>query len=149
MSKTLAEQIAVAPARAHVVAECVALVDGEVQTKSGLSGIAIKGAFAAVTKIKPGFIASVVDALLDEWVAKMEPYYARWRSGGQGSLGEFFAARSDDVAEDLLAVTDAKLGTTRYRAAASLYEKMRASAKKHVAVAVPKLGALVERHVAA
>lgn len=145
--KTLADYVGVAPARDRVVADCVTLVDEEVKSKGGLSGVAIKGAYGTVKAIKPRFVPEVIDALFDDWVAKLEPYYAKWRNGGSGSLAEFLTARSDDVAEDLLSVTDTRAARSKHKTATKLYGKMRPSAKRNVAAAIPKLGALMERHV--
>lgn len=147
MHPTLAEYVARPPVRERVVADCVALIDEEVKSKGGLSGVAVKGAYGTVKTIKPRFVPEVVDALLDDWVARLEPYYGKWRSGGSGSLAEYLTARSDDVAEDLLAVTDERAGRTRHKTASKLYNKMRPSAKRNVSTAVPKLGALMERHI--
>jgi hypothetical protein len=147
MHSTLAEYVAKPPARERVVADCVALIDEEVKAKGGLSGVAVKGAYGTVKAIKPRFVPEVVDALLDDWVGKLEPYYGKWRAGGSGSLAEFLTARSDDVAEDLLAVTDERAAKTRHKTASKLYNKMRPSAKRNVAAAVPKLGALMEKHI--
>jgi hypothetical protein len=144
---TLAQYVAVEPPRAALVAACARLVDEEVRAKSGFSGIAIKGAYAAVKAIKPGFVEDVIDALFDEWVGKMEGHFTRWRAGGQGGFASFVAARAEDVAEDLLAVTDGRAKTTKHRAAAGFYDKLRPAAKKNVAAAVPKLGGLMEPHI--
>lgn len=146
-AKTLAEYVAVPPVRERVVADCVTLIDDEVKAKGGLSGVAVKGAYKTVKAIKPRFVTEVVDSLLDDWVAKLEPYYTKWRSGGSGSLSEFLTARSDEVAEDLLVVTDERAGNTKHRTASKLYGKMRPSAKRNVSAAVPKLGSLMERHI--
>ncbi len=147
--KTLAEYVATPPTRERVVADCAALVDEEVKSKGGLSGVAIKGAYGTVKAIKPRFVPDVIDALLDEWVAKLEPYYAKWRAGGTGSLAEYLTARSDDVAEALLSVTDARAASTKHKTAGKLYGKMRPSAKRNVSAAIPKLGSLMEQHVRA
>ena len=147
MLATLAEYVAKSPVRERVVADCVALIDEEVKSKGGLSGVAVKGAYGTVKTIKPRFVPEVVDALLDDWVAKLEPYYGKWRGGGSGSLAEFLTARSDDVAEDLLAVTDERAARTKHKTASKLYNRMRPSAKRNVSGAVPKLGALMEKHI--
>ena len=147
-SKTLADYVGKPPARDRVVADCVTLVDEEVKNKGGISGIAIKGAYGTVKTIKPRFVPEVVENLLDDWVAKLEPHYARWRSGGSvGSLAEYLTARADDVAEDLLAVTDERSARSKHKTAKKLYGKMRPSAKRNVSAAVPKLGALMEKHI--
>jgi len=148
-NKTLAEQIATEPTRATVIGECVTLVDGEVRQKSGVSGLAVKGAYGTIKKIKPGFVAAAIDGLLDGWLEKLEPYYVKWRGGDSGTFAEYVTVRQDEVSEALLAVTDERAETSKHRTAAKLYKKLRPSAKTNVAQAVPKLGALIESHLEA
>jgi len=145
---TLAEQILVEPTRERVVAECVPLIDSEVKSKGGMGGIAVRTAYATIKTIKKGFIRDVVDALLDDWVGKMEPYYETWNGAGRTtSFTDYLVARSDDVADALLEVTDERAASTRHKTAGKAYKKIRGGAKDHVATAVPGLAALVERHL--
>jgi hypothetical protein len=144
---TLTEQITAEGTRPSVVAECVTLIDGEVKSKGGLGGVALRGAYATIKAIKRGFVAGVVDALLDDWVAQLEKYYTGWRAGTGTSFTEYVTARSEDVAEDLLKVTDERAATTKHTTARKAYNKMRGSAKKHVTAAVPKLGGVMEQHL--
>jgi hypothetical protein len=146
---TLVERIAVPPQRAQLVEDCVHLIDAQVKHKSGLSGMAIKGAYATIKTIKKGFVPGVVEALLDDWLRKLEPHHDRWAAGGHGTFAEFVIARSDDVAEDLLAVTDQRAQTTEHKTAKKAYERMRGSAKKNVIEAIPDLARLIEKHLAA
>lgn len=145
--KTLAEIVGVEPARPEVVAGCIVLIDAEVKAKRGVKGIAIKGAYRTVKAIKPRMVRDVVEALLDDWLAKMEPYYRDWTSAGSGSFAEFVGERSEDVAEDLLTVTDERAAKTKHKTAGKLYRRLRPSAKVNVASAVPELGALIEGHL--
>src|SRR5690606_30468556 len=101
----LAHKLTAEPARPRVIEDCVRLVDEEVGQKGGLSGAAIKTAYATVKKVKPRFVPEVIDGLLDDWVARLEPYYESWSKGG-GSFAAYLTARSDEVADDLLGVTD-------------------------------------------
>jgi hypothetical protein len=146
-TKTLSEQISVEPTRGKVVADCVKLVDAEVKAKSGLSGVAIKGAYGTVKKLKPKFVPEVIDALFDDWMERLEPHYQTWVGAPSGSLTEFLTARSEDVAEALLSVTDERAEVSKHKTAKKLYKKMRPKAKTNVIGAVPKLGALVESHL--
>ena len=145
---TLVERIAVPPQRAKVVEDCCHLIDEQVKHKSGLSGMAVKGAYATIKTIKRGFVPGVVEALLDDWLKKLQPHYDRWASGGSGTFSEFVIARSDDVAEDLLAVTDERAETTTHTTAKKAYLRMRGSAKKNVIEAIPDLARLIEQHLA-
>jgi hypothetical protein len=148
MSQSLVERIGAEPQRAKVIDDCVALIDSQVSAKGGLSGMAIKGAYATIKAVKRGFVPSVVDALLDDWLGKLQPHYDKWSAGGGGTFAEFVIARSDDVAEDLLAVTDERAASTKHTTAKKAYEKMRGSAKKNVIEGIPELARLVERHLA-
>ncbi|MBK9031002.1 MAG: hypothetical protein IPL61_06650 [Myxococcales bacterium] len=107
MTQSLVERIGVAPHREKVIEDCCGLVDAQVKAKSGFSGIAIKGVYATVKTFKRGFVPSVVNAMLDEWLGKLQPYHDKW-AGADGGFAQFLIARSDDVAEDLLLVTDAR-----------------------------------------
>ena len=147
-TSSLVDRIAVPPQRAQVVDDCVHLIDAQVKAKSGLSGMAIKGAYATIKTIKKGFVTSVVEGLLDDWLRKLQPHHDRWEAGGkQGSFADHVIARSDDVAEDLLAVTDERARTTTHTTAKKGYERMRGSAKKNVVEAIPELARLIERHL--
>ncbi len=149
MSQSLVERIGVEPWRAQVIADCVELIDAQVKAKGGLSGMAIKGAYATIKTIKRGFVPSVVEALLDDWLGKLQPHHDRWSAGGAGTFSEFVIARSEDVAEDLLQVTDERAAKTSHTTAKKAYEKMRGNAKKNVIEAIPELARLIEKHLAA
>jgi len=145
---TLQEQIDNEATRPRVVAECVTLIDQQVKAKTGIKGVAIKAAYATIKAIKRRFVPDVVDALLPEWLEKIEPYYQKWLGGDTGTFAEFIIARSEDVAEDLLTVTDARAEKTRHKRAKKYYLKHRGSAKDNVVQAVPDLARLLERHLA-
>ena len=143
---SLADKMTKPPARERVISECCTLIDEEVKSKGGLGGIAVKGAYGVVKAVSPKFVPEVVDAMLDEWVAKLEPFYNDW-SGNRGGkdFGAFLAARGPDAADKLLQVTDARAQRSKNGTVKKMYEKMRGSAKKHVEEALPRLGRLVER----
>lgn len=149
MPQSLVERIGVEPLRAKVIEDCVELIDAQVKAKGGLSGMAIKGAYATIKTIKRGFVPGVVDALLDDWLGKLQPHHDKWAAGGSGTFAEFVIARSDDVAEDLLQVTDERAAKTSHTTAKKAYEKMRGGAKKNVIEAIPDLARLIERHMTA
>jgi hypothetical protein len=146
---SLAEKMTKPPARERVIADCCALVDSEVKNKGGLTGIAVKTGYGIVKAVSPKFVPEVVDAMLDQWVAKLEPLYVDWQKAGNGkSFGDYLTSRSADAADRLLQVTDERAARAKNPTVKKMYEKMRSSAKKHVEEALPGLGKLVEKAAA-
>ena len=91
----------------------------------------------------------VVEALLDDWLDKLQPYYDDWSQTRAGTFSEHLIGNSEQVAEDLLTVTDVRADNTSHKTAAKAYRKMRPSAKNNVIEAVPGLARLIEGHMPA
>lgn len=131
--------------REAVVKDCIALIDAQVKEK----GFVIKSAYATVKAIKKTFVPEVVDSLLNDWLGKLQPHYDKWTANKATTLSDFLVSRSDDVAEDLLSVTDQRAEKSSHGTAKKMYGKMRDGAKRNVVEAIPELAKLVEKHVAA
>ena len=141
----LAEALCSPAKRPQVIRDVCALVDAEVSAKSGLAGIAIKGGYAVVKSIKPGFVPAAVDHMLDEFVQKLEPFFADHQREAKGTFESYVSARTNAVAEALLGVTDGRAAKADSGTLKKTYEKLRPYAKKNVEQAVPGLGRLVDR----
>ena len=146
MSVTLKEALLSEAQRSTVLTDCEKVIDEEVAAKSGFSGLAVKGAFAMVKAIKPGIIHESVNALLDEFVEKMEPFYADFKSKGTGTLEGYFSARPSEVADALLGVTDARARKSTNSTLKKAYESLRPKGKLHVETALPRLARMVAKH---
>lgn len=142
---TLPEVLTSEANKGRVVEDCCALIDAEVKDKGGISGLAIKAGYGAVKGVKPGFVKNVVSDLLPDFAKALDPIYQEAKTAGQ-PVGDFFASRSDRVAEALLAITDAKAQKSKNGLVKGTYEKLRGSAKKNVEAAVPRLGKMLESH---
>jgi hypothetical protein len=133
------------PVRPLVIAECVDLIDGVVRQK----GFVIKSAYATIKAIKKRFVPEVVESLLDDWLGKLQPHYDKWAASKTSTFTDYVVARSDDVAEDLLSVTDARAEKTTHTTAKKMYLRMRDGAKKNVVESIPDLAKMIEKHLAA
>jgi len=141
------QEILLAPGRRPtVIIDCVELVDREVASKSGLTGMAVKAAYMVVKKLKPGMIREAVDSLLDEFVGRMQPFYAECLAAGL-QVESFFGSRAEAIANALLGVTDAKAARAKNRTIKSAYEKLRPTGLKHTAAAVPGIARLIRKHI--
>jgi hypothetical protein len=144
---TLLETLAVAPKRETVIADTLTVIDQEVASKGGISGMAIKAAYKLVKSFKPGFIHEVVDAMLDDFCRNLQPVVDDALAQGK-PIGEFFAANPGRVADALLAITDERARRSSHGTIKAAYEKLRGTAKKHVEEAAPRVGAMIQKHAA-
>jgi hypothetical protein len=143
MSLTLVDQLGKEPARPQVIADCVNLIDAAVKSK----GFFIKSAYATIKAIKRKMVPEVVDALLDDWLGKLQPHYDKWQTQKSTPFSDYLIARSEDVAEDLLSVTDERAQKTSHTTAKKLYLRMRDSAKKNVVESIPELSRTLEKYL--
>jgi hypothetical protein len=142
---TLKERLGEGDPRKAVVRDACEVLDLEVADKGGLGGVAIRGAYSIVKGIKPGFIAEVIDGLLDDFLDALDPIYQEGKAAGQPA-SKHVAANADRVAEKLLAITDERAQGSSRAVIRKTYDKLRPSAKKHVAAAAPRLGQMLDRH---
>jgi hypothetical protein len=141
----LAEILTQPAVRPQVVQACADLIDAEVATKSGLSGLAVKAGYKLVKTFKPGMVPNVVDRLLPEFADAMQPMYDESTrlaaTHGTAPAEAFTAHLGQDrtrVAAALLTVTDRRAE----KASGPLkktYARLRDTAETHVQAAVPGL----------
>lgn len=141
--------LADASKRPRLLSDCERLIEAEVDAKGGLTGLAIKGAYKVVCAIKPGIIREAMDGLLDDFVKRLEPFYAEHRKNGgePRSFGDALARRAGDVADGLLGITDDRARKAKNASLKSAYDKLRPQAKKHVEEAVPRVGRTLSPHL--
>lgn len=135
--------------RKIIVRDCVDLIENEVRSKKGVSGMAVKAAFSVVRAVRPGMIAQSVDGLLDAFMSQIQPLFEEYQiQGPTTTLEAYLGARADEVAEDLLAVTDRRAQRASNRTLVKAYQKLRPKGKGHLVAAVPAVGALLDRYTA-
>jgi hypothetical protein len=148
MTATLQQTLLTEENGAPLVADCQALVEQELASKSGVSATGIKVAYKAVTAFAPGYYQGVVGGMLPGMVAALEPFWADFAASGGSSFGDYLAKRGDEVAEALLSVTDEMAAASDKKSVVKAYGAVRGGAVKHVEAALPNLGALVQKYAA-
>ena len=134
--------------RSSVVQDCVSLIDEEVRSKSGFSGIAVKGAYAIVKKIKPSIVMEVVERLVEPFSENLDPFYQTFLQGGaKEAFTTFLLPKAPAVANALLAITDERAKKSDNRTLRGAYDKLRPTGVKHVESAVPAIGKLIQKYV--
>lgn len=146
MAETLQDLLLTPDTRPQVVVDCQQLLDAQVESKKGVSSIAVKGAYGMVKAVRPGIIRDTVDDLLDQMIARLEPFYGDYRTAGEGSLPDYLAGRGDEVSDALLGITDARAERSHRATIKKAYGKLRPQGKKHVQEALPAVGQLIEKY---
>jgi len=131
--------------RKEVITDCAKLIDEEVASKGGFSGLAVKAAFATVKALKPGMIPHAIDDLLDEFADKIDPFYQAAKDAKQ-PVDAYIAGRAADIAEALLQITDGRAARSKHGTIKKAYEKLRPAGKKHTMEAMPRVGRLILKH---
>jgi hypothetical protein len=146
MAATLRDALLAPDVQPQVVADCEALVNGEVASMSGVSGAAVKLAYRTVRTYDAGHIHRMIDGLLPRFADALQPYWTDFTAAGGGVFGDYLAKREDEVCEALLAITDERGRNSGRPVIVKAYNTVRGSAAKHVKAALPAVGALVERY---
>ena len=146
MAATLQEILLTPDTKPQVTADCLTLIQQEVSAKSGVSGTTVKLAYKTVNAFASGYVQSMVGTLLPDMIVKLEPYWADFSASGAGDFGDYLVKRGDEVSESLLSVTDARAAASDRPTIIRAYRSVRGSAAKHVAAALPAVGALVQKY---
>jgi hypothetical protein len=130
--------------KAMVIDECCHMIEVQLASKSGMSGIALKTAFAALKGVKPGYIPYVVEQILPQCLTALDRI---WSEGVEkGDPIAYLNANRSHTADALLGVTDARVKNAKRQIVRGTYEKLRGSAKKHVEEAVPDLAKVIDNY---
>ena len=146
MAATLQEILLTPDTQPQVTADCLTLIKQEVSAKSGVSGTAVKLAYKTVNAFASGYLQSMVETLLPEMVAKLEPYWADFNASGAAEFGDYLAKRGGEVSEALLEATDGLAAESSRPTVLKAYRSVRGGAAKHVTAALPAVGALVQKY---
>lgn len=142
---TLSDTLLSATNRPKLIRDCTDMVDAEVASK-GLTGLPIKAGYKMVKAIKPTIIPEVLDGLINDMVKNLEHFWEAYEKGGkQGQFSSYLTARSGEVADALLKITDDRAKTTSHKALKSAYEQLRPVGKKNVEAAVPRVAGVVSK----
>ena len=128
------------------VADCQALIDGEVDGKSGVSGTAIKSAYKVAATFAPGYYTATIRSILPDMLDALEPFWAGFLKSGTAEFGDYLTNRGEEASEALLSVTDRMADVSGRVAIVKAYKMVRGSAGKNIEAALPALGALLQKY---
>ena len=143
LSETIQDQAV----RANIAQDCSQLMDEQVATKSGISGLAIKATYGVVKGVGAGYIPGAIERLLPEAFVALDPM---WTEGVQsGDPVEHLIQNRSRTADMILSVTDAKIEKSSNKIVRSSYNKLRKSVKSDVEESVPGFAKIIGNYASA
>jgi hypothetical protein len=146
MAATLQEILLAPDTQPQVLADCYTLIDQELSDKSGISGAAVKLAYKTVNTFMPGHVQHMVEVMLPDMLAQLEPFWVDFCASGSSGFGDYLVKRSDEVTQALLSVSDARAAGSGRPTVVRAYGSVRGSAVKHIQAALPRVGDLVLKY---
>ena len=143
---TLAEALLAPEKRPQVIEDCTQVIEDEVASKRGVSGLAIKTGFKTVKAFKRTIVPDMVGVLLESFVEELKPFYEAHLEAGGGEVQAFMVAKGDRIADALLGITDRRAAGSRHKALVKVYKKLRPKAAEQVVVAMPRIGQMLAKH---
>lgn len=147
---SLLEKLTSPEVRSKVVQSCVELVDNEVASKGGVSGMLIKTSYKAIKALRPGLVPSAVDGLLPEFAYSLQGLWDKSTEGAAepaAAFTSYLTGHPEETADALLAVTDRRAEKTGNSTLKKAYERLRGLAKDNVANAVPRLATTLGQYL--
>lgn len=129
--------------RTKVEGDCVRVIEDEVASKRGATGLAVKAAFKMIKAFKRDIVPDAVHHLLPDFVGQLEPIYDEFSAAGSGDIAGYCAGNGDRIAEALLGITDQRAASSKHGTLVKAYKKLRPQGKKHVVAAMPRIGAML------
>jgi hypothetical protein len=99
-----------------------------------------------VNTFMPGHVQHMVEVLLPDMLAQLEPFWVDFSASGSSGFGDYLAKRSDEVTQALLSVSDARAAGSGRPTVLKAYGSVRGSAVKHIEAALPRVGDLVLKY---
>ncbi len=147
--KTLKSIVEAPEVRQAVCRDSLKVLDDEVSKRSGISGLAIKGAYKLLKGAQGGrALERVVEVLMPEFIEAFEPYFEQYQRGGsRGSFESFVMPHLEELADKLLSITDKKAQDTDSAIVRNTYQKLRPKAKKEVVTSLPALARMIDNYI--
>jgi hypothetical protein len=144
---TLSETLKAANRR-QLLDDVVRVINGEVASKGGVSGLALKGGYRVVRRLKGGrMIHLAADNLLDDFALAIDPVWEEFQAeGSEKSFTRYLSCNERRAADALLSITDRRARRAENRIIKKTYAKLRGQAEKHVIAALPAVGRLIEKY---
>ena len=142
---SLVQAVQDAQKRPLIINDCSTLIEEQVRSKRGMTGMAVKGGFKVIKSFKPGIIPRALDDMLDEFSAKVDPFWISCQEEG-ADPASYFKKKSSAISNALLSITDERAKNSPNKTLIKAYNGLRGKAEQHITEALPSLARLIAKH---
>ncbi|BAU94269.1 hypothetical protein N24_0007 [Corynebacterium suranareeae] len=129
------------------VKDMSAFIEETVSKQSGITGIALKGAMAAATKVDSDIVTKGSRRLLPEMADSLDGLWQDYKAnGGATDFGAHLEANSSSALDAILNVADRNANNINVPGLDKVYKGVRGKAAKVIEQELPKIGQLIEKH---
>jgi len=146
---TLADSLLVDDRRERLVADCAETLSEHVSGIKGLRGIGLRTSLSLLKAGRPDAVPGALQKLMPEFIVALEPQYQSYLASRLERFGDFLMAHRGDATAALLSVTDARVANATHATLKSVYPSVRGAIETELKAALPKLAAVIDRHLAA
>lgn len=139
----LGRQLLVDPVYEQFLGDTAHVLEAELAQQ----GMAIRTGFNVVRRAKPDLVNRALRALLPEFVAALEPFYAQAQATPSTSFRDHMVREQHAIADALLRISDRRVETVSNRAVRGGYARLRRHARDGMISAMPRMADVVADYV--
>lgn len=128
------------------VTDMATFISTTVDKQSGITGMALKGAMAAATKVDSDILAKGSRRLLPEMADSLDPLWQEYTAAGGSDFGTHLAANKDRALDGILSVADRNAENISVPGLSKVYKGVRGKATKVIEQELSTIGQIVEKH---
>lgn len=121
------------------------IVDEEVSSKRGVTGLTIRGSYSLIKWLKRDSLERTLDEMLEEFVIDLDSLYRKHSS--PQNFGDYILRNKSRIAARMLRITDKRRKTSKNQSLCSAYDKISPSAQSNIERAIPKISQLIQKYV--
>jgi len=144
---TLADLLLVGRQRDALVADCVKLIEKQIDNHPPVRRLALKAGMSVLNSIRPDGLNWAVDRMLPDFVTALEPLYQRFRQSNDQDFSLFLRKHSEDAVEAIVGSADRRAQRVQNPVLRGGYSRVRPMAKAEVRDALPGLSKLISGYM--
>lgn len=123
------------------------LIESHIHDRSGWRGMVMRTGLGLLKSLREDAVLRGVERLLPGFINALEPFYEQAHTENEGDFSAFLLRHSEQVARELVRVTDQIVAASSNRGVQTAYNPLRRFAEEELQRALPRIAQVVEKHL--